>query len=166
MIPELATLFLEGTIMGRFFCDAPNHFILQPEYARELAFLKSLLNYTRHGLPWLRFGEYLHPLDLLPTPAKIEFRESTRSLRTQVPVVMHSVTRSHTDGSVAIVLVNIGDRAEKVRVPVNPSALGAAKGELLRLDEEGKITPLASSKTSWTQELEIKPLEVAFLVLR
>jgi len=162
----LATLFLEGTIMGRFFCDAPNHFILQPEYARELAFLKSLLNYTRHGLSWLRFGEYLHPLKLSPTPAKIEFRESTQSLKTEVPVVMHSVTRSHADSSVAIVLINIGDKAEKLHVPINPAALGAAKGELLRMNEEGTLAPLASGKTRWTQELAIKPLEVVFLILR
>ena len=75
-IPELATLFLEGTIPGRIYCDSPKLFLLEPTFAKEWAFMKTLDHYTQHGLQYLRMGEYLHPLELTPAPPLIEFTES------------------------------------------------------------------------------------------
>ena len=79
LLPELATLFLEGTIPGRIYGESPDVFLLQPDHAKEFSFLQSLTAYTDHGLAWLRFGEYLHPLTFTPPPPTIGFRESVEN---------------------------------------------------------------------------------------
>jgi hypothetical protein len=170
LLPELATLFLEGTIPGRIYGDSPDVFLLQPAHAGELAFLKSLTAYTEHGLAWLRLGEYLHPLALTPPPPTIEFRESVENKIVRVPAVIHSVTRSHADGSVAVVLVNVGGDAQTVTVPIDPALRGGIdlpkEAKLLRLKEDGQLTDLASGHEAWRQKVDLAPGEVAFLILR
>ncbi len=166
LVPELAALFLEGTVPGRLYGESPNPFLLQPAYARELAFFKKLAGYTEHGLGYLRLGEYLHPLDLGAAVPLVSFTESCENQAVQVPSVLNSVTRSHANGSVALVLVNIGAREQAVEVPVDPMLAKAGQGKLLRMDETGKLQPLASGNKPWKQPLTLQPLEVAFLVLR
>ena len=169
-MPELAALFLEGTIPGRVYCESPNVFLLEPEHAKEFAFLKSVTAYTEHGLPWLRFGEYLHPLTLSPQPLMIEFRDSVENKIVHLPAVMHSVTRSHRDGSVAIVLVNVADDAQTVAVPIDPALRGekirVGGAKLVRMNEHGDLTELASGSAAWNQKVELAPGEIAFLVLQ
>ncbi len=121
LIPELAVLFLEGTIPGRLYCDSPKPFLLESAYAKDLAFFQTLDHYTQHGLAHLRMGEYLHPLTLTPEPPMVAFVDSAEKKKVQVPGVLHSVTRSHADGSVAIVLVNITEQAQTVSVPMDPA---------------------------------------------
>jgi hypothetical protein len=170
LLPELATLFLEGTIPGRIYTDSPKVFLLEPDHAKELAFLKSITAYTEHGLPWLRFGEYLHPLVLGPGLPPVEFHESVENKVVRVPAVIHSVTRSHADGSVAIVLVNVGNDPQAVSVPIDPTLRqGASAGNearLLRMKEDGALSELAKDRDPWRQKIELTPGEVAFLILR
>jgi hypothetical protein len=170
LMPELATLFLEGTIPGRVYGESPDVFLLQPAHAQELAFLQALTGYTEHGVSWLRFGEYLHPLVLDPPPTTIEFHESVENQLIHAPAVMHSVTRSHADGSVAIVLVNVGDSAQTVGVPVDPALRAGpavpAEAKLQRMDEHGALTDLAAGRAAWSQKLVLAPDEVVFLILR
>ncbi len=166
LVPELALLFLEGTIPGRLYGEDPNPFLLQPAYAREFGFLKKLARYTEQGLPYLRLGEYLHPLDLkLQVPA-VGFTESCEGQKVSLPPVMNSVTRSHTDGSVAIALVNISIAPQSVSVRVDPSLCRSGRVDLARMDDDGKLEPLASGGAPWRQPLTLQPLEVAFLVLK
>lgn len=170
LVPEMAALFLEGTIPGRIYCESPNVFLLQPEHARELAFLQSIAAYTDHGLVWLRLGEYLRPFALSPPPPMLEFRESAENQIVHLPSVMHSVTRSHTDGSVAIVLVNLAEAAQTITVPIDPalrtgkSAQGEAK--LRRMNERGDMSDVATGSAAWQQKVKLAPGEIAFLVLR
>jgi hypothetical protein len=169
LVPELAALFLEGTIPGRVYCESPNLFLLQPQHAKELAFLKSITAYTEHGLQWLRLGEYLHPLTLAPELPVVEFRESVENQLVRVPAVLHSVTRSHAGGSVAIVLVNIADDAQTVTVPIDPALRGQSregKAKLRRMNERGELTDIASGNGPWAQKLELAPGEIAFLVIQ
>ncbi len=169
LIPELATLFLEGTIPGRLYCDTPNVFLLKPEAAADLAFFKSITAYTGRGLEYLRLGEYLHPLDLASVPLMptVDFQESVERQAVRLPVVLHSVTRSHRDGTVAIVLVNIGADAQTVSVPIDPALRGVSAGPvtLLRLHEAGERTKIAAGQQPWKQSLTLAPREIAFFIL-
>ncbi|EDY17983.1 hypothetical protein CfE428DRAFT_4413 [Chthoniobacter flavus Ellin428] len=169
LIPELATLFLEGTIPGRIYTDSPKVFLLQPEHAQEFAFLKSIAAYTDHGLPWLRFGEYLHPLALPADLPTVEFHESVENQIVRGPAILNSVTRSHADGSIAIVLVNIDDKKQVVSVPIDPvlrSHMLDKEVKLRRMNEQGEMSDLASGHAEWKQKLELAPGEIAFLVLQ
>lgn len=169
-IPECAALFLEGTIPGRIYCESPKLFLLQPEFARELAFLKTLTAYTDQGYAYLRAGEYLRPLDLAPPPPVFEFKESVEKQPVRFPGVLHSVTRSHGDGSVAIVLVNLTARAQALTVPVDPGLRGGSLRErgatLQRMDERGVRTELNAGREPWKQSVTLQPLEVCFLILK
>jgi hypothetical protein len=169
LLPELATLFLEGTIAGRIYCDSPKVFLLQPENANELAFLKSMAAYTDHGLEYLRLGEYLHPLNLTTSAAAVEFQDSVEHQKVRLPGVLHSVTRSHRDGSVAIVLVNIGAEAQTVEVPIDPALRGGSLVErqatLSRIKETGEKTQLWTGRDQSKQSITLVPREIAFLVL-
>jgi hypothetical protein len=170
LIPELAALFLEGTIPGRIYTDSTNLFLFQPEHARELAFLKATTAYTEHGLAWLRFGEYLHPLPLEPPRSPVEFRESVENQIVHLPAVTNSVTRSHADGSVAIVLVNLATEPQTLKIPIDPRLRGeksaGAVARLTRMNERGEFTDLASGDSPWMQSITLSPDEIAFMVLR
>jgi len=171
LIPELATLFLEGTIPGRLYCDAPNVFLLDPAAAADLAFFKSISAYTARGLDYLRLGEFLHPLGLeigsgQPMPT-VDFQESVEHQAVRLPAVIHSVTRSHRDGTVAIVLVNIGTEAQTVSIPIDPALRDASAGQatLLRMNETGEKTRIAAGKEAWKQAVDLAPREIAFFVI-
>ena len=86
--------------------------------------------------------------------------------------MVHSVTRSHRDGSVAIALVNIGAEPYKGRVPIDPGLRAEAlakirpQATLLQMDGEGRQTPLTSQDNPWLQPVELQPRQVLVLVLR
>jgi hypothetical protein len=121
-------------------------------------------------LEWLRLGEYLHPLTLSPPPPAIEFRESVENKLVRILSVLHSVTRSHADGSVAIVLVNLAEQPQDISVPIDPALRGGSKRDsearLARMNEHGTLTELSHGHDVWQQKLTLAPDEVAFLVLR
>lgn len=169
-IPETAVMFLEGTIPGRIYCESPKVFLLQPEHAAEWAFLKSAAAYTEHALSWLRTGEYLHPLALSPALPMIEFKESCEHQPVKLPAVLNSVTRSHADGSVAIALANISNEEQRVEVPIDPGLRGEKlrpkPARLERMDEAGKTTEVKTSDAAWTQQVVLKPAEIAVFLLR
>jgi hypothetical protein len=112
----------------------------------------------------------LHPLALSPQPATIEFHESVENKLVRIPSVMHSVTRSHADGSVAIVLVNLAEQPQDISVPIDPASRSGSKhnadAHLQRMDEQGTLSELAHGPDAWNQKLRLAPGEVAFLVLR
>jgi hypothetical protein len=165
LAPESAVLFLEGTIPGRIYCEGESP-LLKPEQAEQLAFLKRLTHFTHHGLEYLRMGEYLRPLELdrlLPT---ITFTESVEKQKVALPAVLNSVTRSHRDGSVAVVLVNIDGVEHSVMVPIDPTWRGEARRaqppKLSSMAEDGTESPLPVGDV----HLTLAPSEVAFLILR
>lgn len=170
LIDETAMLFLEGTIPGRLYCDGVWPFA-KPEYARELQFLQRVAACTQQGLEWLRFGEYLHPLTLDPEPPTVSFTDSVEKQRVELPGVVHSVTRSHRDGSVAIVLVNLGTQPYRGRLPIDPGLRNAKliashpQASLIQLEGESSKT-LASQASVWSQPVELQPREILMLVLR
>ncbi|MFH1615004.1 MAG: DUF6259 domain-containing protein [Planctomycetota bacterium] len=173
VIPELTSMFLEGTILGRFFCSSREEsFILQKEHADELAYLKKLINYTKSGLQYLRFGEYLHPLKPSPTPPIMSFTESVENGTVQVPMLLNSVTRSHADGSVAIVFANIADQPLQASIPIDPALRSEEaqrqqpKASLMLMDEHGNLTPVRSGAKPWAESLKLEPREIAFYILR
>lgn len=129
LIPELAVLFIGGTIPGRIHCDSPNLFPSKPEHESVLAFLKSITRYTEGGMQYLCYGELLHPLPFSPEFPAVEFHESVEDQPVRLPSVIHSVTRSHSDGSVAIVLVNISTASQTVTVPIDPNLRGRRETE-------------------------------------
>ena len=157
-------MFLEGTIPGRLYCDSPKVFLLEPDAAADFAFFKSVTAYTARGLEYLRLGEYLHLLELDPAPPTVEFQESVERQAVRVPAVLHSVTRSHRDGSVAVVLVNIGAEAQTVSVPIDPALRGAGQVTLSRMNEAGEKTRIAAGSQAWKQALTLAPREIAFFI--
>lgn len=171
LVAESAVLFVEGTILGRLYCEGLAPF-LRPEGAAELVYLKRLAAYTRWAIDYLRFGEYLRPLALQPVPPIVTFTDAVEKQRVEVPAIVHSVTRSHRDGSIAIALVNIGARPYQGQVPVDPSLRGAAlvqgrpKASLTRMDEQGRHAPLGSGTQTWLQPLQLAPRDVMVWVLR
>jgi len=167
-VPELTTLFLEGTIFGRFFCSGGTHFFLKQEYAKEHAFLLDLVAYADHGMDHLRLGEYLHPADLSPAPPVITYTEGALNRKVGCPAVMNSVTRSHRDGSVATVLVNVGETDYRGAVAIDPSLRGKGQpnAHLVRMDQAGDRRSIRSGKVGWNQPLALRPREIAFFILR
>jgi hypothetical protein len=166
---EMTRMFVDGTIIGRFF-PTGGTFITEPQYAPELAYLNRLIHYTELGMEYLRFGEYLHPLKLPGDLPTVSFGESVKGSKVTTPGIMDSVTRSHADGSVAIVLANVSDNAIDLKVPVDPDWRGedARKkaASLVRLDESGHETPLRQGRQPWTEAVKIQPHDVVFLVLK
>ncbi len=167
MIPEMAALFVEGAVVGRIFVDGGSASVLEPGSEPALAYLKLITDYTLAGLDHLRFGDYLHPLDLgdLPTVA---FSENVENGKVESPVVLHSVTRSHRDGSVAVVLTNISDSPVQLEVPIDPawrSAGAAGEATLYQMGRAGERTRLASGRQAWRQPVTIAPRDVVFLLL-
>jgi len=169
MVPELASMFLDGTIIGRFFCEGD--FIFSPEkQPADLAYFKKLVAYTDAGLDYLRFGECLRPLAL--AVPDLTFTEGVENGLVTVPAVMNHVLRSHRDGSVAIVLVNVGATALEADVPIDPAlraeSLGQASPEakLSRMDETGRRTQLRTGRAPWKEHIKIEPREVVFLILQ
>jgi hypothetical protein len=119
---------------------------------------------------YLRFGEYLHPLKLPNDLPTVSFAESVKGSKVTTPAIMDSITRSHADGSVAIVLVNVSGNAVDLKVPVDPDWRGkdapTKTASLVRLDENGRQTPLRQGSQSWTEPVKIQPHDVMFLILK
>ena len=170
VVAELATLFLEGAIPGRFFCEGGTNEILQPGHESDLAFLKKTVAYTQAGIDYLRFGEYLHPLALTPLPPMVAFTESSTNGKIEAPALLHSVLRSHRDGSVALVFANISDSPQPAAFTADPALrAGAAaarpEARLARLGTDGTRAELGRGAQPWTATLTVAPRDVALLVL-
>ncbi|MCC6581310.1 MAG: hypothetical protein IT440_12815 [Phycisphaeraceae bacterium] len=167
IISEMAVLFVEGAVIGRIFVDGGSAEVLQPQHKQALDYLRLISDYSVAGIDHLRFGDYLRPLDLGDMP-QVTFTESVENGKVVSPAVMHSVTRSHRDGSVAIVLANVGDQPVTVQVPIDPGLRqgGTAEAVLEQMDRGGKRTRLAGGVTPWRQAVVVQPRDVVFLVLR
>jgi len=170
VVAELATLFLEGAIPGRFFCEGGTSEILQPGHEGELAFLKKAVAYTDAGIDYLRFGEYLHPLDLTPAPPPVPFTESSTNGKIEAPALLNAVLRSHRDGSVALVLANISDSPQPTTLTLDPALrAGAAasrpEARLARVAQDGAKTELGRGTRPWALTLTVAPGDIALLVL-
>jgi hypothetical protein len=143
----------------------------QPEYSRAKTALSEMTGYTKNGIEYLRYGEYLRPLQWDVSLPEIEIQESVENNKVKLPAVLQSVTRSYADGSVGIALVNIGNAKLELQVPIDPALRNGksavnAQAVLYRMDSAGKKTPLAKNKAAWKQPLSLQPNEIAFFVLQ
>jgi hypothetical protein len=170
LIPEMAALFVNGSIMGRIYTEGDLQFS-KPEYSQAKTALLEMTGYTRNGIEYLRYGEYLRPLQWDAPLPEIEVQESIENSKVTLPAVLHSVTRSYADGSVGMALVNIGAQKLDLQVPIDPSlrngqSAKSAEATLWRMDSNGKRTRIAQGKTVWKQPLSLQPNEIAFLILQ
>jgi hypothetical protein len=170
LIPEMASLFVNGNILGRIYTEGDLLFF-EPEYSQAKTALLEMTGITKNAIEHLRFGEYLRPLkwdSLLP---EIEIQESVENNKVKLPAVLHSVTRSYADGSVGVALVNISAQTVELQAPLDPalrSGQSAKNSEaiLWRMDSAGKKTRIATGKSAWKQPLVLQPNEIAFLILQ
>jgi hypothetical protein len=170
LIPEMASLFVNGNILGRIYTEGELMFS-QPEYSQAKTALQEMTGYTKNGIEYLRYGEYLRPLQWDVSLPEIEIQESVENNKVKLPAVLQSVTRSYADGSVGIALVNIGNAKLELQVPIDPALRNGksavnAQAVLYRMDSAGKKTPLAKNKAAWKQPLSLQPNEIAFFVLQ
>jgi hypothetical protein len=171
MIPEMAGLFVNGNIIGRVYTDSGSTVLADPTYAAEKTALQQMAAYGEAAIEYLRFGEYLHPLEWAAALPQVTFYESVGNNAVTLPAVTQSVTRSYVDGSVGIMLVNIGAQKLDLQVPIDPTQRNGKSAKnstavLWRIDATGKRTKLAQGKSSWQQPLVLKSHEIAFLILQ
>jgi len=170
IIPEMAALFINGQMMGRVYTNGDTIFS-KPEYAEEKTALQQMAAYGKAGVEYLRFGEYLHPLEWNEPMPTVTIQDSVQNSKVTLPAVMQSVTRSYVDGSVGIALVNISKAPIQLQVPIDPSLRNGKSAKnreatLWRMDASGKRTKLAQGAASWHQPLSLKSHEIAFLILQ
>jgi hypothetical protein len=170
LIPEMAALFVNGSILGRIYTEGGLMFS-KPEYSQAKTALQEMTGHTRNGIEYLRYGEYLRPLQWAEPLPQVTVQESIENSKVTLPALMQSVTRSYADGSVGIVLVNIGAQKLDLQVPVDPSWRNGKSAKnstavLWRMDSSGKRTRIAQGKTAWQQPLVLQPNEIAFLILQ
>ncbi len=164
-IAEMGRLFVDGDVLGRFFCDGSAKLWNNPkERVEEKRYIQKASNILTHGIEHLRFGEYLRPLKL-PVP-DIEYTEAAEANKVMAPAVLNSVTRSHQDGSIAVVFTNISDAP--VTFDWGTDALGLDKKPrtLYRMDEEGKMEKAPEGGASGNQSVTIDPYDILFYVLK
>jgi|GEM_PF-3390219 len=172
LVPEMTTLFLEGTILGRFFCSSEQHFFNDPKYQPDWQFVQKLMRFGELSMQHVRFGEYLQPLRFDQTSPTVSYTEGVLNRKVESPALQHSVTRSHTDGSVGIVLVNASAASLSVSVPIDPALRSETLQQanplamLTRMNETGQVTKLSDGTRQWQQSLTLAPREIAYLILK
>lgn len=170
IIPEMTALFVTGNMLGRVYTNGDT-FFSKPEFAEEKSMLQQMAAYGKTEIEYLRFGEYLHPLQWDSPLPQITIQESVQNSKVTLPAVMQSVTRSYVDGSIGIALVNISAQPIQLDVPIDPSlrndkSAANRQATLWRMDASGKRTKLAQGAALWHQPLSLKSHEIAFLVLQ
>lgn len=169
-IPEMATMFVNGHILGRIYTDGGVIFS-NPQCARARAAFQEMTGITKHAIEHLRFGEYLRPLRWDAPLPRIEIQETGENSKVVLPVVLHSVTRSYADGSVGVALVNISTQTVELQVPLDPAQRAGESAKnttatLWRMNAAGEETRIAAGGTAWKLPLSLQPGEIAFLILR
>ncbi|HRJ73445.1 MAG TPA: hypothetical protein PLS03_14565, partial [Terrimicrobiaceae bacterium] len=121
-------------------------------------------NFLTHGIDHLRFGESLRPLEL--SVPETTYTESAKADAVTAPAVLNSVTRSHRDGSVAVVFTNISDNP--VSFEWDPGAIPdtAAPRQLHRMNEQGAMESVPPPGASGKHALTIAPYDIVFFVLK
>lgn len=161
-IAEMGRLFVDGDILGRIFCNNAEALWKNPdERAVEKRYLEKAINFTKYGLDYLRFGESLRPIEVNAPP--VEFKSGATGSKTAVPAVMNSVTRSHRDGSVAIVFTNVS--AHSVTMDFDPGSVEVGK-TLYQVNEQGEEKPLSKDQQAGKRPLTIAPYDIVFYVLK
>jgi len=164
-IAEMGRLFIDGDVLGRFFCDGSEKLWTNPEErAEEKRYLLKAANFLTHGIDHLRFGESLRPLEL--SVPETTYTESAKADAVTAPAVLNSVTRSHRDGSVAVVFTNISDNP--VSFEWDPGAIPdtAAPRQLHRMNEQGAMESVPPPGASGKHALTIAPYDIVFFVLK
>lgn len=164
---ECGRLFVDGTILGRIFCSGKS-FIFNPANSEQLEYIRQLLDYTTAGLDYLRLGEYMHPAALSPEPPTLQYHEYAKNSPINSPSILNSVTRSHRDGSVAYVFVNIGKNNYAGEFEADAALCKPARktAQIFRMARDGKLQRLVESGAKAKIKLELKPLEVGFFVVK
>lgn len=163
-IAEMARLFVDGDILGRFFCDGGSRMWTNPkERAEQKQYIQKASNFTARAIDWLRFGEYLHPLDL--NVPLVEYAESVGANKTTAPTVLNSVTRSHRDGSIGIVFTNISDSPITFNIDFSSLEVGKLPETLSKMNEQGDLK-VVEEGAAGTHSVTIKPRDILFYILK
>lgn len=162
-VPEMGRLFIDGNILGRFFCSSGAALWKNPAARSvEKRYIEKAVNFTSHGIDYLRFGEYLRPLRL-DVPS-VEFVEGVEKNKITTPAVLNSVTRSHRDGTHALVFTNVSARPVAFDFSLETDDAKNLPGELHQMDEQGNLTKFA--KASGRHSVTIEPYEILFYILK
>src|SRR5690606_13667842 len=94
IIPEMAALFVNGRMLGRIYTDSGETLFDDPAHAAQKTALQQMTAYGAAGIEYLRFGEYLHPLEWDAPLPEVTVQESVSDSKVKLPAVLQSVTRS------------------------------------------------------------------------
>lgn len=163
-IAEMTRLFVDGDVLGRFFCDGGDRVWKDSkEGVTQKQYLQKAANFTAKTLDWLRFGEYLRPLDLgVPL---VEYAEGVGANKTTAPAVLNSVTRSHRDGSIGIVCVNISDSPVTFDLDLSSLEVEELPKTLSRMTEQGDLEAIEGGSAR-KHSVTIQPYDIHFYILR
>jgi hypothetical protein len=165
-IPELAHLFAEGTIIGRFFSINETHLFEQEDCPDVKQMLEKIVDYTEVGSDYVRLGQYLRPLPLEGVPMITWKASAAKGQRATMPAIAASVTRSHRDGSVAVVLANASEEAVQGRFIFDPARYGLAQRMLVqRMDRNGRKTKVGTRNGAWQEPISLEKGEIRFLIV-
>jgi tetratricopeptide (TPR) repeat protein len=154
----LASNFTEGIIPGRFFGSAP-----KTPKARQ--FLKKMIDFTNNSFDYLRSGEMMRPLSLSPKPSLISVVEGVKRRKMQLPVILSAVYRSSRDGSIAIVLVNIGDKTKELAINIDPARYGFKTVKIQQMSQAGHYSDMGTIGKSTEKKIKIAPFDINFYIL-
>ena len=163
---ECGMLFVDGTIFGRIFVYGKTSIFKSD--IKQWDFIKLLMDYTSAGIDYLRMGEFMHPARLNPLPPEQKHHEYEKNSEIVNPMVLNSVTRSHRDGSVAYVFVNTGDSVYKGTFEADAGICRPAKekAEISQMARDGKLQKVMDINGKTQVAIELKPLDVAFFIMR
>lgn len=163
-IAEMARLFVDGDVLGRFFCDSGARIWNDPgEGSAQKQYIQKASNFTAHTIDWLRFGEYLRPLALnIPL---VTYAEGVGANKTTAPAVLNSVTRSHRDGSIGIVFTNISDSPVTFDFDLSSLEVERLPETLSQMNEQGDLN-LIEGGAAGKHSVTIQPRDILFYVLK
>ena len=162
-------LFLTGALLGRIYCSPETPiFLLAAGNEEYLDFFKLLAAYSEADTKYLRFGEYLKPISLSPEPPAVSYVSTDPAGTVTMPGLAHSVTRSHQDGSVAVVFVNVSSQPLSTSFLVDPELCDQNDSGaivLFVMDENGTRTVVGNNMNPWMETVTLNPREVAFYIV-
>ncbi|MBE6358307.1 MAG: hypothetical protein E7057_03560 [Lentisphaerae bacterium] len=156
---NLAQLFFNGVVLGRFFQGFPGEpYPFSPQEKEYLSFLKMLVKYRNNYLDFLHLGQMMRPPQIRPIPEKIKHGTAKRPYT--IDSVMSSSFRA-ANGNVMQFFGNLTDKTR--RITINFAAvdyqLVGAKVKMTVLDGE-KIIKKMVFTDKITYSLELSPWQV------
>lgn len=166
---ESATLFLEGSILGRISVFSGKVFLEEPGNEKDCAFVRKLMDYVVPTLDYLRLGEMLRAPELTPPPSPVTFNEYIGNAAVSRPAVLGAVNRA-VDGSLGYTLVNIGELEYSGKVKVDPALRtgGTGDAEVTFIGAGGdKLRSLKLNAAGMSEvEVRIAPRDILFFTVK